>query len=242
MDFLSDLELDSLINKIYPTIHGRYINNVYSLDELRYSLTVKDSEYALNFHLKIGIWLSDKYIKERWEGEFIRKLRDFLEGSRLEGAEVPRGQRIIALRVSSGTLYMELFGGSNLICTDRSGIVECALREAEFKDRKVITGEVYSLPKLRGTPISEIFEPPYNEKVPISKHLGFYLATSKKFIDEILYRAGVQPDKIADTLSEEEKGAIRKELKGLVEECRNSELMYQYQDGTFSLVKLLSKG
>ncbi|MDP8023827.1 MAG: NFACT RNA binding domain-containing protein [Nitrososphaeria archaeon] len=242
MDFLSDLELDVLISRIYPTIHGKYINNVYSLDELRYSFTVKDYEYALNLHLKIGLWLSDKYIKERWEGEFIRNLRDFLEGSRLEGAEVPPGQRIIALHFSTGTLYVELFGSSNLVCADRYGIIKCALREEEFRDRKVKAGEVYALPKLRGKPISELPEPPYDEKVPVSKHLGFYLATSKKIIDEILYRAKVQQDKSANLLSEEEKEAIKRSLKDLVEECKSSERMYQYQDGTYSLVKLLSKG
>ncbi len=242
MDFLSDLELDVLISKIYPSIHGKYINNVYSLDELRYSFTIKDYEYALNLHLKIGIWLSNKYIKERWEGDFIRNLRNFLEGSKIEGMKVPHGQRIIAMLMSSGTLYIELFGSSNLICADRSGIIVCALRQEEFKDRKIVMGELYVYPKLRGTPILENPEPPYNEKVSVSKHLGFYIAASRKFIEEILYRAGVQRDKQADMLSQEEKEAIKMALEKVIEECKSSDFMYKYNDGTFSLIRLFSKG
>ena len=242
MDFLSDLELGVLMNRIYPTIHGRYINNVYSLDELRYSFTVKDYEYALNVHLKIGLWPSDMYIKERWEGEFIRNLRDFMEGSRVEGLEVPPGQRLIVMRLSAGTIYFELFGTSNVVCADRSGVIKCALREEEFRERKVKPGEAYILPKLRGTPLAELPEPPFNEKVSVSRHLGFFIATSRKFIDEILFRAGVQPDKPASALSDAEKDAIKSAMKQIVSECSSSDKMYAYSEGTYSLVKLLSKG
>jgi Predicted RNA-binding protein homologous to eukaryotic snRNP len=173
MDFLSDLELGVLMNRIYPTIQGRYINNVYSLDELRYSFTVKDYEYALNVHLKIGLWPSDMYIKERWEGEFIRELRDFMEGSKVEGLEVPPGQRLIVMRLSAGNIYFELFGTSNVVCADRTGVIKCALREEEFRERKVKPGEAYILPKLRGTPLAELPNPRLTRRFQYPDTLAF---------------------------------------------------------------------
>ncbi|MGC9209180.1 MAG: NFACT RNA binding domain-containing protein [Nitrososphaeria archaeon] len=241
MDFLSDLELEALIRRINQTIHDRYINNVYSLDELRYSFTLKDSEFAINLHLKIGLWLSEVYVKERAQSDFLRALRDFLEGSRIDHAEVPRGQRIVAIALSSGSLIAELFGSSNLICTDRSGTIMCALREEEFRDRRIKAGEVYSYPKLRGLPLADIPTPPFNERVPVTKHLGFYLAAPRKFIEEIVIRAGISQDKIASELTEDERERIVEAMKEIVNECLSSESLYLYGDGTYSLVKLSGK-
>ncbi len=242
MDFLSDLELDALISKISQIIQGRYINNVYSLDELRYSFTIKDFENSLNVHLDIGVWLSDKYIKERWEGEFIRRLRDFLEGSRIDNLEVPKGQRIVKLSLSSGYLYLELFGGKNVICCDKQGIITCSLKEEEFKERKVKAGELYSLPKLKGMPLKDLPEPPFNEGVSLIKHLGFYLAAPKKLLEEIVFRSGVSREKPANSLSDSEKVSVIRAIKEVVDECYSSQKLYLYEDGTFSLIRLRSKG
>ncbi len=241
MDFLSDLELAAIANRLNHLIGGMFINNIYSTDEYKYSFLLKGEQpISLNVDLKIGLWLSDRYLKERSGTPFLRQLRNYAEGRKIIFLSAIKGERIIFLNVDGGTIIFELFGNGNLICVDEGMIILCALREQEFKSRSIKEGQKYALPKSRGSPISDFTPLPYNEEVPLAKHMAYNWSISRKLMDEIFFRAGVDSQKTASSLNDDEKRRIMAALKQIVEEVSLSNAIYQYKNSEpiYSLIKL----
>ncbi len=240
MDFLSDLELWVLSLKVSQLVSGAYVNNVYSNDTGRYSVVLKDSQYSLNAMLEVGLWTSERYVKERTEDEFLKELRAFLEGSRIESIVPVKGDRVIVVRTNRGGVSFELFGKGNVICFDRDGTITCALTEVELRARAIKRGEKYLLPKQKGAPLLDIPELPYDEQAPLIKHVMYRVSIQKKLADEVLYRAGVDPLKPANSLSGDEKERISRAMREVVNEALSSNSLYVYggDDLAYSIVEL----
>ncbi|MDG6928350.1 MAG: NFACT family protein [Nitrososphaerota archaeon] len=241
MDFLSDLELAAIADRLNHLIGGMFINNIYSPDEYKYSFLLKgEHASSINVNLKIGIWLSDRYLKERSGTEFLAQLRRFAEGRRVGSLRAVKGERIIFLNLGGGNIIFEFFGNGNLICTDEEMIISCALREEEFKSRSITAGQKYILPKPRGNPLSDLAQLPYNEDVPLAKHMAYNWSISRKLMNEIFFMSNVDSQKSASKISDDEKGKIMNSLKQIIEQINQSDAIYEYKNDetVYSLIKL----
>jgi predicted ribosome quality control (RQC) complex YloA/Tae2 family protein len=241
MDFLSDLELAVISDRLSHQIGGMFINNIYSLDEYRYSFLLKgEHASSINVHLKIGMWLSDRYLKERSGTQFLGTLRKFAEGRKIYQLNPVKGERIIFLNIGGGNIVFEFFGSGNLICTDEEMTITCALREEEFKSRSILPGQKYLLPKPRGDPISEFIQLPYDENLPLVKHMSYHWSIPRKFMNEIFFISKVDPLKTSSSVNEDEKERIMDALKQIVEGVNKSDAVFEYknEETVFSLIRL----
>ncbi len=241
MDFLSDLELAVIADRLNHLIGGMFINNIYSPEEYKYSFLLKgEHASSINVNLKIGIWLSDRYLKERSGTPFLTQLRHFGEGRKVNALKAVKGERIIFLNLGGGNIVFEFFGNGNLLCTDEEMIILCALREEEFKFRSIIAGQKYVLPKSRGIPISDLTPLPYNEDVPLVKHMAYNWSISRKLMNEIFFRSNIDSQKLSSNVSNDEKEKIMESLKQIIEQVNQSDSIFEYRNDEhiYSLIKL----
>ncbi|MEM0123486.1 MAG: NFACT family protein [Conexivisphaerales archaeon] len=241
MDFLSDLELAVIADRLNHLIGGMFINNIYSRDEYRYSFLLKgEHASSLNVNLKIGIWLSDRYLKERSGTQFLTQLRRFAEGRKINSIKAVKGERIILLNLVGGNIIFEIFSNGNIICTDEDLITSCALREEEFKLRSIKVGQKYVLPKPKGTPIIDFKPLPYDEDVPLAKHMAYNWSISRKLMNEIFFISNVDSQKKASNIGYDEKEKIMESLRQIIEQVNQSNAIYEYKnnENIYSLIKL----
>lgn len=149
------------------------------------------------------------------------KLRKHLEGKKLAALEQVGAERIVKLTFETQKetyyVFVELFAKGNVVLTDAARRILAATDEREFKDRKVMRGEVYELPPSKED-VFNLKEVPSSEK-ELAKVMGKTLA------QEVLARGGG--------------------MKGYKSLLSEPFAPVQYEDGmvsSFSLVQSKKKG
>ncbi|MDG7042495.1 MAG: NFACT family protein, partial [Nitrososphaerota archaeon] len=169
MDFLSDLELFFLADKLNVLLAGSYVNNIYGLGEDRFLLVTRGMKpIAVNIDLRLGIWTSSEVQVERVTSEQTTAMRKLITGRRIDGVTSPKGERIVMFDLFRGKLVLELFGKGNMLVLDDASVIQFALREEIYRDRSLIRGKTYSLPPSRGRPLLDItsMPPDFEANVP----------------------------------------------------------------------------
>jgi predicted ribosome quality control (RQC) complex YloA/Tae2 family protein len=233
MDFLSDLELFFLADKLNVLLAGSYVNNIYGLGEDRFLLVTRGMKpIAVNIDLRLGIWTSGEVQVERVTSEQTTAMRKLITGRRIDGVTSPKGERIVMFDLFRGKLVLELFGKGNMLVLDDASVIQFALREEIYRDRSLIRGKTYSLPPSRGRPLLDItsMPPDFEANVPVAKYLGTSISAPRKFIDELLYRLSIDPVRPASSLTDEERRNIIAEAIEMTEEVRRSDTIYIYRD------------
>ena len=82
--------------------------------------------------------------------EFVRQLRQHLEGARLTGVETTPGDRFARLVTDRGTLVAELTGRyGNLVFVDAEGTIRAVARPLRSESRTLAPGTAYAEPQTR---------------------------------------------------------------------------------------------
>ncbi len=224
---ISGIELEHITAKLNNTLAGYYVNNVYLINPnaalIRFHHSEKpDAQLVLS--ISKGIWLT-RYDLPRTSGGIASKIRKEIPRSKIQKITQPKGERIAVIEFkdepNTRNVILEFFGGGNIIVTDETQVIQAVLRPLRVRHRTVKTGEKYLLPPARGTDVStlvkEDLKPILETDLLVSRWLGRNLSLSKKYIEEILARADVNPEAQGLSLSDGDVQRLFDSLKEVVQ-------------------------
>ncbi len=224
---ISGIELEHITAKLNNTLAGYYVNNVYLINPnaalIRFHHSEKpDAQLVLS--ISKGIWLT-RYDLPRTSGGIASKIRKEIPRSKIQKVTQPKGERIAVIEFkdepNTRNVILEFFGGGNIIVTDETQVIQAVLRPLRVRHRTVKTGEKYLLPPARGTDVStlvkEDLKPILETDLLVARWLGRNLSLSKKYIEEILARADVNPEAQGLSLSDGDVQRLFDSLKEVVQ-------------------------
>ncbi|MCL5068830.1 MAG: NFACT RNA binding domain-containing protein, partial [Thaumarchaeota archaeon] len=192
-----------------------------------------------------AIWITTKNLAVGEASRFVSQTRDKIERSEMKSVVQLGNERIAKLELQSRkgesrNIYAEFFARGNLILTDQAKdeeILEVA-RPQTFRHRTLVQGEHYVPPPTRGVPLQDLglealieihkrsLKEIESEKLNCVKWFGRNVGTSRKFVEEIFYRARVEPEIRASDLTTSQLASLALAAQNLKEELEKSELGY----------------
>jgi len=221
---LSGVEITRIVAELNKALSGYYVNNISPIDEATWLIRLhhpSSPEKRLVISITKGVWLTAYELPTKAPDTFVSQLRDYLVRGRFINAEQPDVERIVKIKFlvngSERTLIAEFFGGGNLLVVDEEERILTLLKKIEVRHRTLAQGQTYTPPPPRGrSPFAEqgdLLNDFNTSGLEIARYLGRELALSRKYVEEALFRAGIDPK--ARTLTEEQKAKIVGEIAGL---------------------------
>ena len=123
-------------------------------------------------------------------------------------------------------LHAEFFSGGNLILCDKDQIIIDVARPQRFRHRSLVPDEIYALPPMRGRSLEEVdlefLSSSKEGSQPAIRWFGRLVGTSRKFVEEIFFRAKVDPNIPGSDLSSDNLASLARAVKDLRQELENS--------------------
>lgn len=154
---------------------------------------------------------------------FILNLKRKIERARILGIDQPPLERIVHFHLHKGGeeihLYIELFGGGNIILTDQEGKILSCMRTLRVRHRTIKPGDTYRFPPIRGLGLHELdFKKLSVEASSTETGLAAFLvsnlALGKDVVEEALARLDIAKEAPAN-------GVDNQILKSILEEMNN---------------------
>ncbi len=224
---ISGIELEHITAKLNNNLVGYYVNNVYLLNPNAVLIRLHHSEKPdaqLILSASRGIWLT-RYELPKTSGGIASKIRKEIPRSKILKITQPKGERIAVIEFKEEPnirqIILEFFGGGNIIVTDENNVIQAVLRPLRVRHRTVKTGEKYLLPPARGidvtTLVEEDLKPILETDLSVSRWLGRNLALSKKYVEEILARANINPEAEGRSISGDDVQRLFNNLKEVIQ-------------------------
>lgn len=178
-----------------------------------------------------GMWLT-KYEHRGTSENFVKTLRTHLERARFIGTLQPPGERIAILEFEGPTGSMkivgEFFGGGNIVLLDATEKIIACLRSIKVRHRRIVVGEKYALPPTKGVDFFRVTFPNLTKakesNLEISRWLGREISLSRKYVEEILARAGVEKSAKCSVLSQTDFEKIYASCVGIAAALSNVDI------------------
>ena len=224
---ISGLEIRYVISKLNSIVVDYYVNNVYLINDKSSLIKLHHSEKAevwLVLDTDRGIWITKRDIGKD-SGDFATKLKKEILRLKFRRATQPGSERIAILEFGdvpdSRRVILEFFGGGNIIVTDNEGLIRSFLRPLNVRHRVIRMGVHYQLPPNRGIDVT-VLDKKYlsslqESDLEISRWLGRNLSLSKKYVEELMYRAGINSGVEGRNVSEDEVIKLYDSIKKVVE-------------------------
>ncbi|MHC1635920.1 MAG: ribosome rescue protein RqcH [Candidatus Methanospirareceae archaeon] len=229
---LSSLDIAVIVAELQELVGAR-VEKVYQLGEKELKIKLYKPEIGtvdllIEAGRKIHITKFQR-IAPKEPSSFSMLLRKHLNGGRIVEIRQMDFDRIVEIRIERGEeiwgLIAELLpkDGGNVILVDDGGRIVMPLKRMHFSARIIKPGEEYKSPPSRINPleISKDEEAFRNicksSEKDIVRVLASELSLGGLYAEEICYVAGVEKNKKAKELKEEEIRAIHKTLSGLFE-------------------------
>ncbi|VFJ13704.1 ribosome rescue protein RqcH [Candidatus Nitrosocosmicus franklandus] len=218
---ISEIELRFIVNNIKQVIDSvYYVSNI--------SLITKNS-LIIKFHHSqkndvsllvstFGICITKYKYSIIEDNDILKKIKTYLERSKLIDAFVIQGERIVQFVFQSiqGVKYyliVELFGQGNIIICNDSYKILNILNPINVRHRILRTGLKYFPPPTRGIdPLSityadflSLLDKSDSENIDLKRWLGRTLSISKKFIELAVHDSKISNKKIKDLTPSETK-------------------------------------
>jgi predicted ribosome quality control (RQC) complex YloA/Tae2 family protein len=227
---LSGIELRYLVSEIRSRVtSGYYVSGVNAVTKSSLLLklhhpTQEDIMLVLSTR---GAWITRLKFKPVEENKLEAAAQAEIERAKLESIEQAGSERIISLkfRHPDGRVRIvvcEFFGGGNLAICDESMKIIAILSPIEVRHRTLDVGLRYAYPPARGVDVFEVTLEQMLKLRDEAKNLdvlrwtGRSVSMPKKFVEEVAKRAGIEADKQAAHLTDEEVEKIYSTVKSLV--------------------------
>jgi predicted ribosome quality control (RQC) complex YloA/Tae2 family protein len=237
---ISASEIRLLCNKISASIEGYSVSSVYSIEEgilLRLRHELKEEKFVAIS--SFATWQTTKNVSLEQADSFVTSIRDCVERTRLLNVKQEGTERIATFLLESRSgkktsIHAEFFAGGNIAITDEQERIQFVRNPRRFRHRNLIAGERYTLPPSRGMSIetldksylsSELEKAKADQKLgnmDAIRWFGRIVGTSRKFVEEIFFRAEVDPKLPIDKLGSPELGRLVKISSELVKEIESS--------------------
>ena len=233
---LSSIELRYLVNEIRSRIisssSGYYVSSINAIT--RSSLFLKlhhpmqeDIMFVLSTR---GIWITRLKFKPVEENNSLESIaQKELERSKLELIEQIGSERIVSLkfRHPDGKVRIvvgEFFGDGNLIICNENMQIIAILNPIQVRHRTLNVGLRYVYPPTRGVDVFNITLDQMlslrdgAKNLDVLRWIGRNISMPKKFVEEVINRAGIEVDKHAAQLSDDEVSKIYNTIKNIINE------------------------
>jgi len=233
---LSSIELRYLVNEIRSRIisssSGYYVSSINAIT--RSSLFLKlhhpmqeDIMFVLSTR---GIWITRLKFKPVEENNSLESIaQKELERSKLELIEQIGSERIVSLkfRHPDGKVRIvvgEFFGDGNLIICNENMQIIAILNPIYVRHRTLSVGLRYVYPPARGVDVFNITLDQMlslrdgAKNLDVLRWIGRNISMPKKFVEEVINRAGIEVDKHAAQLSDDEVSKIYNTIKNIINE------------------------
>jgi predicted ribosome quality control (RQC) complex YloA/Tae2 family protein len=239
---LSGWEIALLVEELDAALRGSYVSNIYSLGQAQIlKMRNADTERTVILFPLLGAWISEKMAgRHDVTGPFTTSLRQQLSRAKLEAVSQINEDRIIdlafTLRGEELDLILEMIPPGNIILLDgaKKKIV-LAQQELTGPHRRIVRGEPYSAPALNRVPPGELDDTALSrllaQETRVGRALGKGLALPRKYIDEILARAGMTQADPSPPPPEKTR-ELRNAVEALLSESRQHTAYLVAKDGT----------
>src|SRR5215203_160410 len=233
---LSSIELRYLVNEIRSRVitssSGYYVSSINAITKSSLFLRLhhpmqEDIMLVLSTR---GIWITRLKFKPMEENNSIENIaQKELERAKLELIEQVGSERIISLkfRHPDGKVRIvvgEFFGDGNIIICNENMQIIAILNPIQVRHRTLNVGLRYVYPPARGVDVFNITLDQMlslrdgAKNLDVLRWIGRNISMPKKFVEEVINRAGIQVDKQAAQLSDHEVSKIYETVKKIVNE------------------------
>jgi len=228
---LSGIELRYLISEINSKINSEYyVSNIVAVTRDSFLFRMHHStEPDITLMLSVrGIWITRFKFKQVEESDIISSIRAEVERAKIEAIQQSGTERIITIWFrhfdgKSRIIVVELFGVGNIILCDGKMQILAILNPIQVRHRVLKTGHQYCPPPTRGADLLDITVEQLKimrdrtdaKGLDVLRWLGRNISIPKKFVEEIVRRAGVSAPNIGQ-LSDDDMSRIYAVTKELV--------------------------
>jgi predicted ribosome quality control (RQC) complex YloA/Tae2 family protein len=233
---LSSIELRYLVNEIRSrainSSSGYYVSSINAITKNSLFLRLhhpmqEDIMFVLSTR---GIWITKLKFKPVEEKNTLESIaQKELERAKLETIEQAGSERIVSLkfRQLDGKVRVvvgEFFGDGNIIICDENRQIIAILNPIQVRHRTLSVGLRYAYPPARGVDVFDITLDQMlslrdgAKNLDVLRWIGRNISMPKKFVEEVINRAGIQVDKQAAQLSDHEVSMIYETVKNIVNE------------------------
>nr|MDQ3851875.1 NFACT family protein [Thermoproteota archaeon] len=231
---LSSIELRYLVNEIRSRVinssSGYYVSSINAITKNSLFLRLHHPmQEDIMFVLSIkGIWITKLKFKPMEENNSLESIaQKELERAKLETIEQAGSERIVSLkfRQPDGKVRIvvgEFFGEGNIIICDENMQIIAILNPIQVRHRTLSVGLRYAYPPARGVDVFNITLDQMlslrdgAKNLDVLRWIGRNISMPKKFVEEVINRAGIQVDKQAAQLSDDEVSKIYETVKNIV--------------------------
>ena len=227
---LSGIELRYLVNEIRGRVtSGYYVSGINAITKSSLLLkfhhpTQEDIMLVLSAR---GVWITRLRFKPVEENSLESTAQKELERAKLDSIEQAGSERIVSMKFRHPdsrvrVVVCEFFGEGNLAICDESMQIITILNPIQVRHRTLGVGLRYAYPPARGVDVFEVTLGQLlvlrNEakNLDVLRWIGRGISMPKKFVEEVAKRAGIEADKLAARLTEEEVEKIYSTVKSLV--------------------------
>ena len=227
---LSGIELRYLINEIRSRVtSGYYVSGINAItkNSLLLKLHHPTQEDIMLVLSARGAWITRFRFKPVEENKLESVAQREIERAKLESIEQVGSERIASIRFRHPDdrvrfVVCEFFGEGNLVICDENMQIIAILNTIEVRHRTLNVGLRYAYPPARGVDVFEITLDQMlslrNEakNLDLLRWIGRSISMPKKFVEEIMKRSGIENDKLATQLTDEEVKKIYSTITNLV--------------------------
>lgn len=228
MEAMSSLDIAAIVSELNKMLGGGRIRNIYQINRVFiFRVRTSDEDFQLLVEPGKRVHLTwYERVKPRFPPPFCITLRKHLKHGRILSVQQYDFDRVVMLNVgfakNRATLIFELFGDGNIVLLDEEGKIIVAEKYASMKDREILPKKKYLFPPSRGKDPRNISFEEFREvlagsKGKIAAILVRSLSIGSVLAEEACIRIGIEKEKDASLLSDEEARALFEALKELLE-------------------------
>ncbi len=230
---LAGIELNYLVNEISKRIKDYYVSNIYGItrNSLLFKLHHPEKPDLLLMFSTFGLWITNVKIGQMEENRLVKRLRNDLLRTRIVDISQIENERIVQVTFRGFSqefiLIGEFFGDGNIILCNKELKILSLLHSIDVRHRKLGVGLTYASPPSSGLNIfkmtSKDLEEIKSASTVIVRWIGRTLGLPSKYAEEIIKASGIDPQRLGNTLSNEEIEKIFQSTRKIIEKVSSGD-------------------
>jgi len=224
---LAGIELRYLVTEVSNRIKDYYVSNIYGItrNSVLFKLHHPEKPDILLMFSTFGFWITNVKINQIEENRLVKRLRNDLLRARITDIKQIGSERIVHVTFSGLNqefiLVGEFFGDGNILLCNKEMKILSLLHSIDVRHRKLGVGLPYVPPPASGSDIFKVTKKDLTEIKSVStvvvRWIGRTLGLPTKYAEEITRVAGIDPQRVGNTLSDEEVDKIFQVTTDLIE-------------------------
>jgi len=224
---LAGIELRYLVTEVSNRIKDYYVSNIYGItrNSVLFKLHHPEKPDILLMFSTFGFWITNVKINQIEENRLVKRLRNDLLRARITDIKQIGSERIVHVTFSGLNqefiLVGEFFGDGNILLCNKEMKILSLLHSIDVRHRKLGVGLPYVPPPASGSDIFKVTKKDLAEIKSVStvvvRWIGRTLGLPTKYAEEITRIAEIDPQRVGNTLSDEEIDKIFQVTTDLIE-------------------------